>query len=40
VGHAGRTGARLEVENKRSVRDERFVAAAPGAAHVGWSVQP
>jgi len=33
---AGRTGARLEMEYKSSVRDEGLVAAAAGAAHVGW----
>ena len=27
TGHAGRTGAQLEVENSRGVRDERFAAA-------------
>ena len=38
AGHAGRTCARLKVENERGVRDERFVAAAAGAAHVGRSM--
>jgi len=40
AGHAGRTGARLEMENECTVRDERFVAAEAGAAHVSRSMQP
>ena len=33
--HAGRTGARLEMEYESSVRGEGLVAAAAGTTHVG-----
>ena len=33
--HAGRTGARLEMEYESGVRDEGLIAAAAGATHVG-----
>jgi len=35
ASHAGRAGARLEMEHERGVRDEDPVAAAAGAAYVG-----
>jgi len=38
--HAGRAGARFEVEQKRGMRDEGFVAVAARAAYVGRSMQP
>jgi hypothetical protein len=38
--HAGRAGARLEVEHKRGMRHEGPVAVAAGAADVGRSMQP
>ena len=37
--HAGRAGARLEVERERGMQDEGPVAAAAGAAYVGRSMQ-
>ena len=38
--HAGRTGARLEVEYESGVRDEGFVATAAWATHVGQLMHP